>query len=354
MNTKNIAIAAALLIALLSTAVFAAADDQYTQGLGGAETLWTGNGTTQTGWITLAISAVMTSFFALGLIYMFAHALSFDSVKKWVSGELIQAVASGLIIVMLIALLTLVLPYVETITGQGICLGKDITDPIEYSQCKIQEKINVLDSMFTVIYNANKDVEAAAATCYSMVNIQFYCGDWTLRPTVETAHLLSAKITPLLINLHGQFVLLDYIRANMLSIFLPLGVLLRTFPPTRGLGGLFIAVAIGFYIVFPMLLMIGDFTNVNPYTNLNQPTLRKCYTSFAGCSVILSDVMGGGAGNAEAVYAEAASKLASLTVTILLYPFIAFAATLVFINNAASILGGDAAMMTRMAQKVIV
>jgi hypothetical protein len=60
-----------------------------------------------------------------------------------------------------------------------------------------------------------------------------------------------------LIVVSAQRVLLDFFHATMFKVFLPFGILLRTFPITREAGGSVIAIAIGAYIVYPLLLVMN-------------------------------------------------------------------------------------------------
>jgi hypothetical protein len=58
-------------------------------------------------------------------------------------------------------------------------------------------------------------------------------------------------------SLKAQLLLLQLIQAFVGPLLLPAGIILRFFPPTRDAGAFIIAVAIGFYIVFPLTYVIN-------------------------------------------------------------------------------------------------
>ncbi|MBU0591291.1 hypothetical protein KKD40_03675 [Candidatus Micrarchaeota archaeon] len=54
-----------------------------------------------------------------------------------------------------------------------------------------------------------------------------------------------------------EMALLQFINSTSLNIFLPIGVVLRTFFATRRLGGALIALSVGMYIVFPLAISLN-------------------------------------------------------------------------------------------------
>ncbi|MEM2962980.1 MAG: hypothetical protein QXN01_00585 [Candidatus Anstonellales archaeon] len=323
------------------------------------------------GWNAVALSAVALCIFFFTIVYVIGRSLSLENIKRWAISEMLQASASSILIVMLINLVNLAaFITIAIIIGQDTaieCGGQPITfsidqngliigNPISFAKCRIQEKINFLDKMYQRIFEQNKETEKQAAFCLSFVGIQVYCGDWFLRGDVERAHLLGSKITPLLIHLHAQYIFLDYIEKNMLSVFLPLGILLRIFQFTRGAGGLLIAVAMGFYFILPAFYVVmdpayahgsGDI-DVTPKTEV----FNACYAGFSGASVTLSTITQN-VDISRSTFELFSSELATLTIGIMYYPFIAFALTLIFVRIITPLLGGELGELTSAISKVI-
>ncbi len=329
------------------------------------------------GWSGIALSAVALCIFFFALAYTLGKSLSLENVKRWALSEMLQVGASAILIVLLIQIVNYASFFtIAVLIGQGTtveCGEQDVQfsvllseggsgsqtitgNPISFAKCRVQEKITRLDNMYQKIFDDNKGVEAAAAYCWSLSGVQVYCGDWYLHGEVENAHLLTTKITPLLMNLHGQYTILDYIDKNMLTIFLPLGILLRVFPLTRGAGGLLIATSIGFYFILPGFFILTDPSYARPSNDVQAVSQTKvfnaCYPGFSGSSVLLTEVtrnLAATQGNLSLF----SSKLANLTVGIMFYPFIALAITLVFVRSTAPIFGGDLGELTSMISKVL-
>lgn len=62
---------------------------------------------------------------------------------------------------------------------------------------------------------------------------------------------------PLLISLHVQLILLNFAQAFAITVFLPMGVVLRVIPQTREAGCFFLATAFGLYTVYPFLYVVN-------------------------------------------------------------------------------------------------
>ncbi|GEM_PF-5533003 len=84
-----------------------------------------------------------------------------------------------------------------------------------------------------------------------------------LEPLLNFAPYLLSSLTILLMSVSVQFYMLKFFEATGLSLFLPLGILMRVIPPTRGFGGALIAIAISMYLVYPLLLSYNFYVLVN-------------------------------------------------------------------------------------------
>lgn len=320
------------------------------------------------GWGLLSLLATLAVFFALVVIYMFGHAFSLENVKRFAVSEFFEVVASAAMIILIVFLLWeassggLFTFISESVLREGstiVCGTKirHVTDlgPLEVAKCKVQGKITQLDDIYQRIYDKNMKLETWGSTCLILFGVQVYCGDWSVHSVVEQAHLLGEKIVPLQVSLHGQYALLEYINENMLAVFLPLGILLRVLPLTRGLGGLLMAVAIGFYFVFPIVLVLTDPTFVRAPPSQVSPitSSQACFASFRGAVAVYNSFILPSIGDAQLSYGNWSELLVQLTVQILFYPFIAFAVAIVFIRSLTPVLGGDTGDIMRMVGKLV-
>jgi len=373
---KRKILAASLALFLLAQFAAAAFED-FSEKKGRAFELQLNN------WQAMAIVAILICILFNALVYMAGRAFQSEHLKKYAQSEFLQVTASSLMIFFAVELI-----YAMS-TGTGMDLMGDIigrssyvscgavsggkfnlwsadsefgTGPLGAFKCKVQEKITALDRAFDTIYQANEPNERLASTCFILFGVPVYCGDWdkALHNQVEEAHLLSTKITGLLMPLHAQYVLATYMDNNMLSVFLPLGLVLRIFPLTRGVGGLFIAMAIGFFFIWPTFFVLSDPTFVK-VDDQNAPSQERqagvCFTGFKGSAIILQSVLGnnnGGAaiGGEQLAVENGKLLLFQLTISILFYPFVALVITLIFIRAMTPLLGGDLGELMKMVSRL--
>jgi len=315
------------------------------------------------GWQSIALLAVLISFFIDATLLMLGYGFQLEGLKRWAKAELLQTTASALLVILLVSLVTLGLNTAlgAVIGGEStiICEGKQQTinesGTIGFVKCKLCEEAVQLNQLYNQLFQKNLGVERAASVIVSIAGVPIYDGQMVYFEDVQKAHFLGEKIVPLLVSLQAQWVLMNYISANMLMFFLPLGIILRIFPFTRGIGGLFIAIAIGLYVVFPTLYIMNDPTYVR---TVSAPTegdqFNQCYPGFGGVVTLVSSFeTGGDIGGTVLSYESTAELLAEVTINIMFFPFIAFAATIVFISVLTPLLGGDMGEMMTMITKVV-
>lgn len=331
-------------------------------------------------WYPLAILAILTTIFAIALIYMAGTALHAEGLKKYARAELLQTAASALMIVFAVALIYELsgggaFAILGKVLGEGSSLGCAAapggrfllwennpgfgSGPIAAFQCKTQERINGAEACYADIYSKNKFQEAQTSFCISFFGFPVYCYDWDLQKhaDVEQAHLLATKLVSILIALHAEFALAGYVGSTMLPVFLPLGLVLRIFPFTRGVGGLFIAMAIGFYFIWPTFAVLSDPSLIRvSATEQPSDTLQKgCFTGFKGAATIMNSAFASsvsGVGITQLALENCTSSLYQITISTMFYPFVAFVIAMIAIRAMTPLLGGDMGDMMRMVARL--
>jgi hypothetical protein len=144
----------------------------------------------------------------------------------------------------------------------------------------------------------------------------------------------------------------------MLHVFIPVGILLRSFYFTRSVGALFISMGIGMYFIFPIFFVLLDpgFTAASPpLETLSGPEQQVyCYpTMSTTLSMVQSIESEGGNTIANLQMDQLNSDLSKAYVSLILHPLIAFFLTMVFIKYIMTVLGGDTYELTRMVSKVV-
>jgi len=323
-------------------------------------------------WMPMAIAAVMICILFNVLLYMMGKVFESEELARYANSEFLQVSASSLAIFFAVALLFGQDTNVFLLMGQVLGTGSSIDcaaspsgtgkftlwhdgGPIDAFKCKTQEKITALEAAYDKTYAANLPVERLLSTCISMFGAPVFCWSWDLsfHKSVETAHLICTKIVGLLIPLHAQYALAEYVSQNMLAVFLPLGLVLRVFPLTRGVGGLLIAVAIGFFFVWPTFFILtdGSFVKADARGGESmQPGM--CFTGFNGVATIVSVVDNGGGQASELASASGASLVYQISVAAMFYPFVALVITLIFIRAATPLFGGDMGELMKMVGRL--
>jgi hypothetical protein len=193
----------------------------------------------------------------------------------------------------------------------------------------------------------------------SSFGITFFKGDWVgdWYEGVETKRITNNLATVLLIGLNAQSAVLQYIKVNMLHIFLPVGILLRSFYFTRSVGALFMAIAIGMYFIFPVFFVLLDpgFTAAPPPPVFTGPKETPyCYATMTNTvSQIQQSESVGGTKIANVGMEQLGEDLSKSYISLILHPLVAFFLTLVFIRYIMTVLGGDTYELMRMVSKVV-
>ena len=338
-------------------------------------------------WWGLATLAILICISFNTLLYMLGVTLSSQEIKNYAKSEFLQVSASSLMIFFAVALIFTVtsgtvsppqksaaFDFMGDLLGDGAssirctaapgnkfilwegtsALG---TGPIAAFKCKLQEKITALDNAYVNVEQKNQGVEQKTSTQIFMFGFPIWNGDWDLErhQEVEQAHLISSKIIDLEVSLHAQFALAEYVQKNMLSIFLPLGLVLRILPLTRGVGGLFISLGVGFFFVWPTFFLLTDpsFVVVNlPPAQAKQS--GGCFVSFTGSTSVIAGLIAdnGEAQALDAAISEARELVYSMTIATTFYPFVSLVITLIFIRAMTPLLGGDMGELMRMVSRL--
>ncbi len=78
-----------------------------------------------------------------------------------------------------------------------------------------------------------------------------------LKPMVDGLGTMASLLSFAMGEWIVQLILLCLIKKHMLTVFLPIGILLKTFPQTRGGGNAIIAIAIALSIIYPMMVLMN-------------------------------------------------------------------------------------------------
>lgn len=215
------------------------------------------------GWETTALTALAVSFGIIGLAYAIAIGFGYRELEEWAKAEMYEISISGLIIGTLIAFLN-ILSTISTNLAGG--------DPFALAHNALDMIILETTSIWFTLFSTNFFISALSTLKFSffipipilppplptIVTIRFgsYVTPWSgLEAVVTGIDTVFNVVSAMLAVSLAEQVLLDFFKYTMLKYFLPLGVLMRTFPITRVAGGTIIAIAIGAYIIYPLAVI---------------------------------------------------------------------------------------------------
>ncbi|MCX6776866.1 MAG: hypothetical protein NTY73_02780 [Candidatus Micrarchaeota archaeon] len=217
------------------------------------------------GWETAALTALMISFGIIAIAFAIGIGFGYRELEEWAKNEMYEIFISGLIVVTLIALINILF---------GISINLAGGNPFSIALSKVSSMIVETNGQFLTLLLYNIYIGAL-----STLKFAFFIPIPILPPPLPTVIVIriGSYVTPwaglssLMMGLDAIFnvlglmiaallveqVLLTFIQVAFLKYFLPLGILMRTFPITRVAGGTLIAIAIGAYIVYPLAVIYG-------------------------------------------------------------------------------------------------
>ncbi len=286
--------------------------------------------------------AVLLSFAVATLIIMIGVAAKSDAVRNFGIGELYEAVASAIIVLLFIYICA---------TLFGLLPGEIVgpINPYGTSLGLISNTINSAETMYTSLYNAYSGAAYAASVNFyiEFPESTFFSSFATfvnavkeegLQITVmEPVQVIAGVISNAILVLWSEYYLIVFFSVAAIPVFLIPGVLFRTFLPTRPFGGMLIALGIGFYLVMPTLFAVAFyFTTPGVVSTLNSVS-SNLNVLGAGSGVINNGQPGG---PIQYQLQQVEPEMSSFWLMILFFPGLIIALTYSFVTQLANFIGG--------------
>ncbi len=323
--------------------------------------------------IAIAIIAIMMAIggIAIGLGFAFNN----NKLKEFGKEELFQSVINGALVggfVVLFLPSGLITSIVNAITlsnstsiscqgfmsqNYAICFAYNYLSGSGYTLNGVyhgsinSQSINLMLGFLTV--NTILGIVSGLSISLPIVSISFSS---VIGPLLSQAQFFVKAFTTISISALVQSSLLIFIATSAITVILPAGLILRTFYPTRKVGGFLIAASIGLYVILPMSYVlnaniIGAYnTNVDNST-INQisssaSTVKgqilssnsKTQTSFIN-SII--DTLGSIASMFSSIVNSVISLIAYFIVAAFILPSFSIVLTIISIKELSSILGAE-------------
>lgn len=227
-----------------------------------------------TNWASLTTVILLVAYFIIALVYMLASIMQMPVLFAWAKNELYQTTASALIFGLMLIALPLAQMVYESIADSGNYRpakpgGPRGADAFEEAGNYIYQKLLVLEALYYVLAREvfwlslimSAGITARPGGVGATLNPFLI-----LRPIADTANTLLRGVSLGIGLMYMQSFILDFVKSTMLTLFFPLGIALRSFPYTRRAGGACIAIAVGFYFVYPLTFMMDNVLTQNYYS----------------------------------------------------------------------------------------
>ncbi len=182
-----------------------------------------------------------------------------------------------------------------------------------------------------------------------------------LAPVLSQQEFIIKTLTFAIIGIYTQAALLSVISIVAVPLVLPVGMVLRTFYPTRRLGGTMIAIAIGLFAVFPLTYVLDAQitasysasvaqTAISQFTNQSQAIQAGIFgvgsssISANSISAVAKGLVTGVAalaGSLVTLVQELISYIALMIVQVFFFPLFSIVLTITSIRELSRLLGSE-------------
>jgi len=209
-------------------------------------------------WQPIAIASLLISFFIVSLAYMLAEVVRMPVLNAWAKSEYYETLISAFLLMSV---------FFFVMLGENLAKGFTMgASPIEFGMAYL-ENVKVLIELELYPMLLLLDIVVGN---FATWNFSFPAELSLLAVIVGTSPmaglgLVSGALIFMLDTLGifisvtmAQMEFLHFVEKFALGMFLPLGILLRTFPLTRKTGSTLIALAITIYFVYPATLAFNQ------------------------------------------------------------------------------------------------
>lgn len=216
-------------------------------------------------WQVISLIMVGVSFGLVAIVYMFGKMFDSDKLRKWAYGEFLTTLATLVLVAIFIAFIWMISQMVYSLSMEMTRVNypayyvelqkqlstKEVTgDIIQFFPA--QNYVNGVEKCVRQLYIINLCTALIAEPVGSALGVKENPLAIPILAVRNAARTFALTTTYLSYVTYIQKNLLLFIQQVALTVFLPIGIVLRTFPMTRGSGNLFIALGLGSYFVYPL------------------------------------------------------------------------------------------------------
>ncbi|MCL5440591.1 MAG: hypothetical protein M1448_01755 [Candidatus Marsarchaeota archaeon] len=302
-------------------------------------------------WMPLVSVVILLSFAIAGTLIMVGIAIKSERVKNLGIGEMYEATASTIIVVLFLSVCAIMFGLGPAVTVGNLNPYATsfhlISGTIYQAEGLYQSLVSVYttDAFWASVSPSFTAVGPITRVLGFIANIQPF--------TTIIKILVLAEITPIATFLNSAIAMLYleyytilFFAMAAIPVFLIPGTIFRAFAPTRGMGGMMIAISMGFFLVMPSLFAVVYY--------FTSPTLMN-NMAIANAQITRFSQGTGAETNALSASSPIVSQLqqispsiSSFWLLILFYPIAIGGITYAFIVTISDFIGGATYMGSRM------
>lgn len=245
-----------LCLILLFNASYSALFDIFPEGVCGGEL-----GAFMSSWAVTCYIAILVSLGILLIIFLVCRVLQIQKGEVWAKYEIIQVGATVLLLLFIVGFSEFILCTLTpqmifgNVTGAGS--GTMIEEANNYlTKLITMNSVSFAGIMFLGIYREQiGNLKLSFDIAGIGAGITPFKG---LNSVDRSFEIGQIGLITLIITSITQRMLYAYVVKGMFTVFLPMGILLRCFEPTRKFGGALIGITIALGLFWPMLLVVNN------------------------------------------------------------------------------------------------
>jgi hypothetical protein len=308
---------------------------------------------------------------------MVAKAFSIQGLNMWVRAEYAQVAVSFLIIFFAFAMVAAGNTVASHITADVAAASGNIplqeainadpsnplTNPTRIGQAYIGKLLRCEADIYSTIFIYNFFSEFFSKMSIDTTGTEPIGGGWALGGVVSLLHYLNNNILYLALFNYVQYFVLQFSQFTMLQVFLPIGLILRAFPATRGAGGLVTAFSLGFAFVFPIcyVLIVAMMPNAGAICSQIEitilPEAQQAHSdpclNNEGAQMVKDYQLKSEKGRVTGIITFIQESINIFFLQSMFYPLVALIVTFTFIRQTGSLMGADLAEIGRGLMKII-
>lgn len=307
----------------------------------------------------IAIAVIVISIILSGIAIGIGKALRSKRVELFGKEELIQSMINSALVGGLFLITTTIDKALLSLTPEmpsEICpsLREGVSSAAGYVECNLMGIGDKLYSINDLLLHSNYIISfiSKIELNIAIVSAQPF---FVLESITQTINLFLQTLYILSSILSLQITFMAFILSSAFPVLLPIGLILRCFFATRKIGGAIMAIAIGLYVVYP-LMFIAAFDPAS-YTEKSMLGVSQTLTSFNNrySSVPLIDIGEGNIirekinelsnndfmGEVNALLGTIPPLISDLSFVLLLIPLLSTVITIIFVLEFAALLGSE-------------